>query len=156
VQIIKIKVEIAPSMKEKEGEIQEAFSQEIVRVTEEALAALERSDTVVCMEECPGEGPLVVVHFRERERPGMIRKILAGDMLNGTTALIDGREGEVLREEHVEGKDYSGMVAMINNSIIMKLVKEKEHDQNLPQYVERINQIALVSEVGQKVLTDAR
>lgn len=151
-EIIKIRADLYPRMQDREEAIKAAFTAELVREAREVLAAIGRSQTVVCAEECPAEGEMMILHFREKERAGMVTKVLAGDRLTGTTTVINARDGAVIRDELVDGQDYAVIASMINLSVMKKLLKEKEGDPKLKEYLENVNGIRLLSEEGEKAL----
>lgn len=155
-EIIRIRADISPRMKDSEEAILAAFTNELVRETKDVLAAIGRTNTVVCTTDCPSEGKMMVVYFREKERAGMVTRVLAGERLTGTTSLINQQEGAVIKDELVEGEDYAGVVSMINLSIMRKLLKEKEGDPQLKEYIEKVNGIRLLSEEGEKALAGTK
>ncbi|MCG3117700.1 MAG: hypothetical protein LLH30_18680 [Candidatus Manganitrophus sp. SA1] len=155
-EIIKIRADLSPRMRDREEAIKAAFTAELVRETKEVLGAIGRSETVVCTEACPAEGRMTILHFREKERPGMITKVLAGDRLTGTASVINASDGAVLRDEQVDGQDYAVIAAMINLSVMKKLLKEKEDDPKLKAYLDKVNEIPLLSEEGEKILTGSK
>lgn len=155
-EIIKIRADLSPRMRDREEAIKAAFTAELVRETKEVLGAIGRSEMVVCTEACPAEGRMTILHFREKERPGMITKVLAGDRLTGTTSVINATDGAVLRDEQVDGQDYAVIAAMINLSVMKKLLKEKEDDPKLKAYLDKVNEIPLLSEEGEKILTGSK
>ena len=64
-EIIKIRADLSPRMRDREEAIKAAFTAELVREAKEVLGAIGRSETVVCTEACPAEGKMTILHFRE-------------------------------------------------------------------------------------------
>ncbi|WDT82693.1 MAG: hypothetical protein MPW14_25225 (plasmid) [Candidatus Manganitrophus sp.] len=82
--------------------------------------------------------------------------MLSGDRLTGTASVINASDGAVLRDEQVDGQDYAVIAAMINLSVMKKLLKEKEDDPKLKEYLDKVNEIRLLSEEGEKILTGSK
>ena len=150
--VIKVSAEITPAKKEQEKAIKAAFQTEIVRATRGYAAGLDRT-VVVCSDDCPSEGKLILVHFREEGRSGIAMKILAGDRLKGSMMMIDREKATPVSVLSVTGEDYAGLVAMVNRSILQAFLKEKEGDPKLKEYAERLNAIPFVSKEGLPELT---
>lgn len=70
--------------------------------------------------------------------------------------MINASDGAVLRDEQVDGQDYAVIAAMINLSVMKKLLKEKEDDPKLKEYLDKVNEIRLLSEEGEKILTGSK
>lgn len=150
--VIKVSAEITPAKKEQEAVIKAAFQTEVVRATRGYAAGLDRT-VIVCSDDCPSEGKLILVHFREEGRSGMAMKILAGDRLKGSTMMIDREKATSVSVLSVIGEDYAGLVAMVNRSILQAFLKEKEGDPKFKEYAERLNAIPFVSKEGLPELT---
>lgn len=149
--LIKVAAEITPANKDQEGAIRTAFEREIIRAAREYAGGLERRVTI-CSDDCPAEGKLMVIHFREEGRSGRVVRILAGDRLKGSMMMIDWEKSSPVSVVSVTGEDYAGLVAMVNRTILQALLREKEGDPIFNEFAERVNKIPFVSENGMAVL----
>lgn len=149
--LIRVAAEVTPANKDQEAAIKAAFEREIARAAREYAASLERRVTV-CSDDCPSDGKLMVVHFREEARSGRVVRVLAGDRLKGSMTLVDREKSAPVSVVNVTGEDYAGLVAMINRSILQSFLKEKEGDPKFKEYGKRLNAIPFVSQEGMAVL----